>query len=125
MKKSLVEIYAMSICFVMVIVFCFSFVSAVVNFVEYHNPTMALSDYYIKLYSSNDEYTRHWKQDRLAKYTDDEITSQREAARESALSAEKLGAKQDILEAVVTLFVSAIFFVIHWILAARWRAKTT
>jgi hypothetical protein len=125
MKKSLVEIYAMSICFVMVIVFCFSFVSAVVNFVEYHNPTMALPDYYIEKYSSNEAYTRNWAKDKRAKYTDDEITAQREAARESALSAEKLGAKQDILEAVVTLFVSAIFFVIHWILAARWRAKTT
>ena len=125
MKKSLVEIYAMVICFIMAFVFFVSFIIVVVNYIEYHNPALTVSDYYdIEKYSSNDEYTRYWKKDKLAKYTDDEITAEREAGFERVLNAERLKAKKNILPSSVILFVATAFFVIHWILAAKWRAKT-
>ena len=125
MKKSLVEIYAMVICFIMALVFFVSFIIVVVNYVEYRNPAMAVSDYYdIEKYSSNDEYTRYWKKDKLAKYTDDAITAEREAGFERVLNAERLKAKKYILYSIVMLFVATVFFVIHWMLAAKWRAKT-
>jgi cytoskeletal protein RodZ len=124
MKKSLIEIYALVICFIMVLVFFVNVNIVFVNYVEYHNPTLAVSNYYdIEKYSSNDEYTRSWNKDKLAKYTGAEITAEREAARERVLNIEKLKAEKKILQSAIMLFVAAVFFVIHWILAAKWRAK--
>ena len=94
MKKSLLEIYALAVCFVTVI--CFSIVLGIglYDILEMSNPEMTIKSYQYQKHQSNEAFTRNWSK-KKEKGSKSEITEIREKSYSVALKAdiEKLEAE--------------------------------
>ncbi len=127
MKKSLLEIYALAVCFATIVCFVISLGIGIYDLVEITNPEFTLSSYEFKRHQTNDAFWKScsssWrKHDKeRTRPPEDELTKQRENSFQRALKAEKRDAFQSLTQIVIILIVNALVFLIHWRLARRAR----
>ena len=123
MKRNLLEIYALAVCFFTVACFVVVAGIGIYDIVQIADPEFTLNSYLYDQYQSNDEYRRHQAaaDQRLETLSEDELTKHREAAYARALKSERHDGQQSLLRMLIIMLVDTIAFVIHWRLAKRVR----
>ena len=131
MKKSILEIYALAVCFVAVIVFTITLGIGVYNIVELVNPELTMNAWEWEKYQSNDtffeqmprNYDEKGNIDNRNDYDEDEITQKRENGYKIAIKSTRRGALQSIIRVLIILVINIMIFVPHWKLAKRSREE--
>ena len=120
MKKSLLEIYALAVCFVTIICLAVALGIGVYDLLEIVNPEMTLKSYAYQRHQTNEAFTRNWSKDK-EKPKEQEITRMREESYSVALKAEKRDAVQSFIRMLIVILIDLVIFLFHWRLARRAR----
>ena len=129
MKKSILEIYAMAICFVAVVVFAVSLGTGLYSIVEIANPELTMNSWDWERYQSNDifflqmphQYNEKGNRPKREDFDEEKLTQKREDAFKLSVNANRREAIQSLIRTMLILFVSVLVFIPHWTLAKRSR----
>ncbi len=136
MKRNLVEIYALAVCFFTVA--CFVIVAGMTtwNVVELSAPEFTIDNYVYEGHFSDDNY-RRWHSGPMAfpgeriRYLNPEAApvdpvaipqrKTREENWQQALAGERRGALQSLVRNAIILVIALLVFLAHWTIARRSR----
>ncbi|MCJ7603021.1 MAG: hypothetical protein MUO63_16170 [Desulfobulbaceae bacterium] len=127
MNKSLLEIYALAVCFATIVCFVISLGVAIYSIVEIINPEFTMNSYEYKRYQNNDAY---WlrrvddyrnKEKEMQRPSEDELTKQRTEGYRLAVISEKHDGYQGLTKTGIIILINILVFFIHWRIAQRAR----
>lgn len=129
MKRSILEIYALAVCFFTVACFVIVLGMAVWNFVAISTPEFALNNIVWEQHQSDEAFKarlllEHRYGSDKNTYTAPEgaaLTAARDLSLSRAIASQRHGAIQDLVRNLIILLIDGIVFFIHWKLAARAR----
>jgi hypothetical protein len=127
LKKSLLEIYALAVCFATIVCFVISLGIALYSIVEIVNPEFTMKSYEYDQYQSNDAYwQRHsgeyWNKEKgPQRPSEDELTKKRKESYQLAIIAEKRSGLQGLTKTAIIILIDTVVFLIHWCIARRAR----
>jgi hypothetical protein len=122
MKRTLVEKYALAVCFMAL---CFVVITsgiAIYDFIGIINPEFTISPYEYERHQSNDLFIKNISKDKVP-VTDDEITRLRQAGYRTALRIEKHKEIQALTEILILIVLAIITFIVHWFIGKRARCS--
>lgn len=133
MKKSILEIYALAICFIAVIFIAVALGRATYSLVEIETPEFTISSLQYFRHQTNDSY---WKVCPVGQYcgpnektkerpSEQELTKEREASLANELSQEQRNGSQTLVKCLVVMITNLLFFAVHWFVARRARANAS
>lgn len=122
MKKTILEIYALAVCFITVACFIVTLGIAMYNIVAVFKPDFTISAMEYSRFQNNDAF---WNGCGIGLYcrpeekkkerpSEAELTKQREEAYGLALANEQRSSMQTLVKCLLVLLVDAIAFAIHW-----------
>ena len=132
MKKTILEIYALSVCFVAIVCLVIATGIALYSIVQLAAPQFTMSGTSYNQYQSNDAY---WAscgpgiryctsgEKNRERPAESGLTKQREAGFVTALATERRDGAQGLVKSAIFIFVAAVVFFLHWDLAKRARAS--
>ena len=120
MKKSLLEIYSLAVCFVTIICFAVALGVGTYDVLEMSNPELTLKSYSYQQHQTNEAFTRNWSKDK-ERPSEDKIAEMRMESYKVALEAEKRDAVQSFIRVLIVIIIDIAIFIIHWKLAKRTR----
>ena len=126
MKKSILEIYALLVCFSTVTCFVISLGITLYDVVKISTPEFTLN---------SNEYSRHQNNDlfwndcgrynsdkeKIQRPSEDELTKKRLDSYKLVIQSERRDASQSIVKALIIMLIDIIFFISHWHIARRAR----
>ena len=126
MKKSILEVYALAVCFTAIICFVVALGISIYDFIQIVNPEFTLSSYKYNRHQSNDAFwagTGDCGSDDKEKQrpNEEELTKKRLTSYQHAIKAERRDAFQSITLASIILAIDTILFLVHWRVAKRAR----
>ena len=125
MKKSLLEIYALAICFFTVACFSITAGVAIYDVIQIADPELTVDSVYYQRHQSNDEFTNHYcscdEDDKRLPIAEAELTQKREQSWALTLRSEKHNGVQSLVHMLIIIFIDSIIFLIHWNIAKRAR----
>jgi hypothetical protein len=127
LKKTILEVYALAVCFFAVACFVVTLGIGLYDIVQIVAPEFTLNRYQYERYQSNDAFRAApdaipGKDEKERKaLSEEEITRRREAGYAQALRAERHDGKQSLLSMAIIMLVDAIAFVIHWEIGKKAR----
>ena len=129
MKKSMLEVYALAVCFVTVICFVIASGVGLYGIIGIANPEFTLSGWEYERHQSNDAYWRMnmplpmpgSERESKSKPAEAELTQQRQASYALAIKSEQRGSLQTLTKAAIVIFIDLIIFGAHWRIASRSR----
>lgn len=129
MKRTAVEIYALSVCFVSVFALVLNLAQAVYAIVAIYAPEITTKrDFETRATLTNDTYlkwiTGSGEKAQQARPTDEDLTKRRLELRAERLSEESAEGKGHLVNAVIYFLCFAIALAIHWNLAKRMRNES-
>ncbi|MDD4911451.1 MAG: hypothetical protein PHP57_04095 [Sideroxydans sp.] len=133
MKKSILEIYALAVCFIAVICFAVALGLATYSLVEIEKPEFTISSWQYLRHKTNDSY---WKGCPNGQYcgpskngwehlSEQELTKGREESFAHELSQEQRDGTQTLVKCLVVMLTNLLFFSVHWFVARRARANAS
>jgi hypothetical protein len=130
MKKSILEIYALAVCFATIVCFVVALGVALYDVIQIANPEFTLSSYEYNRHQSNDAFWNNCSQydskDKDKKRPpEDELTKRRMEGYRQAVQSERRNAFQGITMASIIILIDIVFFVVHWRIARRARETNT
>ena len=120
MKKSLLEIYALAVCFVTIICFAVVLGIGMYDFLEMIKPELTLKSYQYQKHQTNEAFTRSWSK-KKRRPGEAEITKMREKSYLVALEAERRDAVQSFIRVLIIMIIDLVIFLVHWRLGKRAR----
>lgn len=127
MKKNLVEIYALAVCFFTVACFVIVLGMAAWNVVELSVPKFTINNNIYEAHLTDENY-RRWliqrNQYRTEEYTPPEgteLTKNRETSWQQKIHSEQRGALQSLVMNIIILVINLLVFVTHWLIARKSR----
>ena len=123
MKKNILEIYALTACFVLMLVFVFDFSKAIYGGFKSFFPIITMdSEDYVKHQSNksfavslqNEEYSKTIPQD-------DKLTEIRKESWEKTIAIEKRDGFHNILNRSISILIISILFLVHWKIGKKAR----
>ena len=130
MKKTILEVYALAVCFVTVTCFVVCLGIAGYSLVEIAKPDFTMTSYQFDQFQSNDAY---WKdcgrkycsddEKKRSRPSEDELTKQRSEAFAQALVSEQRNGSQSLVKTLIVMFVDSLAFLAHWVIAKRARSN--
>ena len=129
MKRNLLEVYALAVCFVTVICFVIASGIGLYSIVGIANPEFTLSAWMYERHQSNDAF---WQtnappfmpgseRENKPRPPEAELTQQRQASYTLAIKSEQRGSLQTLTKAAIVIFIDLIIFGAHWRVARRSR----
>ncbi len=131
MKKSLLEIYALAVCFATMVCFVIALGVALYSFIEIANPEFTMNSYQYYRYQSNDAY---WlskindyqnKDKEMKRPPEDELTRERKEGYRLAIISERRDGFQGVTKTAIIILIDTVVFLIHWLIARRARESST
>lgn len=128
MKKSILEIYALAVCFVNIVCLVVALGIAFYNVVQMMDPQFTLSSYDYNRHQNNDAFWRtpdkpygsETKEIR-PRLSEEELTKQRLESYQQTIKAEYRDAAQSFTKALIVIALDIILFLVHWRIAHRAR----
>jgi len=122
MKKSILEIYALAVCFLGIISIVVSLGIGIYNIVEIIYPEFAVDQWQYEQHSSNDKFWQnHPKRyppelngKALQKPSEEELTKMRTESYDLVIKNQQRNSIQSLVQSLIFLIISSIFFVLHW-----------
>jgi len=137
MKKSMLEIYALAVCFVALVCFLIALGIGVYDLIQIANPEFTINVYEYERHQSNEnfEVVRGFPGRALggiapgipvepSQQPEEEVTQQREESYQAALRSERRRGMQSLIQIMIILVIDVLVFVPHWLLARRTRASS-
>jgi hypothetical protein len=121
MKKTVIEIYAMAVCFVAIVCLVIVLGIGLYDLVEISNPEFTISSYEYKKHQSNESFLKGDCGKEKETPTDKEITRQRLASFQNLIAIERRDAFQSLTVIIIIIILNIIVFFIHWRIAKRAR----
>lgn len=128
MKKSILEIYALAVCFVTVVCFVVALGIATYSILEIVKPEFTVNSGQYAQYQTNDVYwngavARYYVpgEKKRERPSEPELTKEREAAFARVLSNEQRDGAQTLVKNLIVLLIDAVVFALHWLLSRRAR----
>lgn len=127
MKKSLLEIYSLAVCFMIIVCFVVALGVAIYDIVKIAAPEFTLSSYEYKRHQNNDEFWRNYqyayenRDKKVERPPEDILTKQRLESYPLTIEAERRNAVQSFTIAVIILIINVIVYMVHWRIARRAR----
>ena len=127
MKRTVVEIYALAVCFICAAVFTIFISVGLYSVLEITHPEFTMSSHDYGEHYSNEKFLE--KKLRLAQENESlysgmspaELTAARKRSFESALEQERRSGQQSLVQSLITVFVLLLMFGMHWLIAQRAR----
>jgi len=136
MRKTILEIYALLVCFVTLL--CFAITSGVMlyNLVGVINPEFSMSSHEYKRFSSNDkfwenvkpscnEYSQAGCGDTGKRPSEPDLTKNREEAKALAIELESRSSLQSVIKSLIVVIINLLIFIPHWIIGRRARENNS
>jgi len=123
-KKSLLEIYSLAVCFVTIICFAVALGIGVYDILEMSQPELTLKSFQYQRHQSNEAFTRNWPKNK-EKPSEAEMTRMRAKSYAVALEAEKRDAIQSFIRVLIVITIDMVIFLFHWKLAKRMRESNS
>lgn len=127
MKRNVLEIYALAVCFFNVACFVIVLGMAAWNVVSIAIPQFTMNNYQWAQYQNDEAYGKQLamthmscKQDYVAP-TGAALTNARVAALDQALASQRHGDISSLVHNIIILLINVLVFLAHWKLAARAR----
>ena len=126
MKRSLIEIYALAVCFVTVSCLAVAMGIALYDLVQIAYPEITLYSHQYERHQSNASFRASYQNDAkdLAALSEDQVTKRREESYRSVLNGERRDGWQSLLRMAIVMLIDVLFFVVHWRLAKRSRESS-
>ena len=121
MKRALVEVYALAVCFVTLVCFVIALGIGIYDLIQIVNPEFTISSYTYDRHQSNEVFLENWPEDK-PRPQGEELTRLRKESYQAALRSEKRGAIQSITIVFIIILIDVIVYIIHWYVARRARA---
>ena len=134
MKKSILEIYALAVCFVALLCFVIALGIGVYDLIQITNPEFTINVYEYERHQSNEAFdTVRGSPGRAfggiapgipiesTQRPEEEVTQQREKSYQSALRSEGRRGMQSLIRIVIILVIDVLVFVPHWLWVRRTR----
>ncbi len=122
MKKSILEIYALAVCFTCIIAIVISLVISIYSIIEISYPEFGVNNWEYQKHQTNNNF---WKENRNIKFdqnnnntpqrpSDKELTKLRIESYSVVLKNVKRESTQALVRTSIFLIISSIFFYLHW-----------
>ena len=129
MKKTVVELYALAVCFVAVVCFVVAAGMALYAVVGVANPGFTLNAWIHRQHQTNDEFFNAsgmpafpgQRAEGRVRPPEPELTRQRGASYRLALDNERRESIQTLVKTAIVMVLDVLVFVAHWALARRAR----
>ncbi len=127
MKKSVLEIYAMSVCFATVVCLLITLGIASYNVIQILNPEFTLSSYEYNRYQTNDSFWEggpsSYRVDRNENQrpSEEALTQKRLESYQRAMAGEARDGFQSLVKSIIVIVLDIVFLGIHWRIARRAR----
>ncbi len=129
MKKTILEIYALAVCFLTVICFVVCLGIAGYSIVQISKPEFTMNSYQYDRYQSNDAFWMDCMgphcsvgEKTRVRPSEAELDKKRTQAFAQAITSEQRGGGQTLVKTLIVMLVDALAFGIHWLIARRARA---
>lgn len=131
MKKSILEIYALAVCFVTVVCFVVAFGMAIYAVVGIADPEFTMRSWTYEQHHSNETYwashggnqycnTDEKKNERPSEA---DLTKRREESYARVISSEHRDSAQMLVKTVIVILIDMVVFLFHWGIARRARSS--
>lgn len=128
MKRSIIEIYAMAVCFATALILVITIGAACYNLVQMTYPEFTVCSYTFTSHQSNDAFWRHlcyynsyYGVNKDVRPPEAELTQKRLEDYKISMKDESRNGMQKLLKALFIIFIGLAFFSIHWRIARRAR----
>jgi len=131
MKKNLLEIYALAVCFFTVACFVIVLGMAVWDGLQITNPEFTLNNHLYQKYQSDEAYKQHLismhrhQQDAPDIPEGEALSKERIEGFNQALKGEARAGFQSLVKNLIILFIDFFVFAVHWFIAARARRSAS
>jgi len=125
MKKSILEIYALAVCFVTVVCAVVALGIGIYDIVEMSNPEFTLAAYQFERHQTNEAFFSRECDEQISDQTEEQKTQQRLASYDRALKTESRNAVQSLVKIVIVLVIDICVFLIHWRIARYGRESAS
>jgi len=134
MKKSILEIYALAVCFVALVCFLIALGIGVYDLIQISSPEFTINVYEYERHQSNEAFRGSPGRAlrgiapgipiEPTERPEAEVTQQREESYQAALRSERRRGMQSLIQIVIILVIDVLVFLPHWLLARRRRAAS-
>jgi hypothetical protein len=121
MKKSILEIYALAVCFFAAATLLIVGGAAAWDVVQLSAPELTLNSHDWRRYQDDEAYAESLKQRCSSK---DEVREKRETGYAQELVEHRRNALLSLMQNLLIILVASIAFFVHWRIAGRARATT-
>ncbi len=126
MKKTILEIYALAVCFIIIICFAVTLGMAIHDVIQIKYPSFTLNAWQYEKFQSNENFCSNklvtGVKNQCPSQNENELTKMREAAYATSLKNEQRNGLQGLVNALIIILINIIIFIPHWIIARRARA---
>lgn len=131
MKKSILEIYALAVCFVTVVCFVVSLGIATYSVLEIVKPEFTVNSSQFSQHQTNDAF---WDSCGANRYcgpeakkkdrpSEADVTKQRNDSYARVLASEQRDGSQVLVKCFIIMLIDLVVFGFHWVVARRARAN--
>ncbi len=121
MKRSLVEGYALAVCFATLSCFVIASGIGIYDIIGIINPEFTIGAYIYDRHQSDEGFSKQLPKDKIP--AGEELTKLREASYQEALRSEKRSKIQSLTQVFIFVFIDIIVFTIHWFIGKRARSS--
>lgn len=122
MKRTLVEVYALAVCFVTLVCFVVALGIGIFDFIQILNPEFTISSYAYEQHQTNEAFVKQWPKEK-PQPQGEELTRLRKESYRAALKSEQRDAVQSVTQIFIILLIDIVVFAIHWYMAKRAGAE--
>lgn len=135
MRKSILEIYALAVCFVALVCFVVATGIGFYDLIQITSPEFTLNAYEYERHQSNENFRGFPGRTAIRgigpgipvepeERPEEEVTRQREESFQAALRSERRRGLQSLIQIMIILVIDVLVFVPHWLLARKTRAAS-
>ena len=136
MKKSILEIYALAVCFLALVCFVIALGIGVYDLIQIASPEFTISAHEYERHQSNEAFRGPPGGRALfsargipipmepTERPEEDVTQHREESYQAALRSERRRGMQSVTQIVIVIVLDVLVFVPHWLLARRTRAAS-
>jgi hypothetical protein len=135
MKKTVLEIYALAVCFVTLVCFVVSLGIGVYSVIQIANPEFTMTSGQYDQYQSNDAfwssrarregYRSDEEYKKMQRPSDDELTKKRQEGFAIGIKSEQRDGAQSFVKVLIVVLINIAVFFAHWVIARRARVNVS
>lgn len=122
MKKSILEIYALAVCFMGVVAIVISLSTGIYDLIEISSPDFTIDQWQYEQHSSNDKFWENYPNrypsklngSEVTKPSEEKLTQMRNDSYNVVLKNEQRSGTQSLVQTVIIFILSSIVFFFHW-----------